>query len=33
MGVFALANLPKPLHSGAKYTMKCYPKVFAKYEK
>ena len=33
MSVFTLANLPKPLHSGVKYTMKHYPKAFKKYEK
>jgi ADP-ribose pyrophosphatase YjhB (NUDIX family) len=33
MGIFKLAKLPKPLHSGVKYTMKHYPKSFKKYEK
>jgi ADP-ribose pyrophosphatase YjhB (NUDIX family) len=33
MGIFTLKTLPKPLHSGVKYTMKHYPKAFKKYEK
>jgi len=32
MGIFTLDNLPKPLHSGAKYTMKHYSKNFNKYK-
>jgi ADP-ribose pyrophosphatase YjhB (NUDIX family) len=32
MGIFELDNLPKPLHSGAKYTMKHYSKNFEKYK-
>jgi 8-oxo-dGTP diphosphatase len=33
MGVFTLTKLPRPLHSGVRYTMKHYPKAFKKYEK
>jgi ADP-ribose pyrophosphatase YjhB (NUDIX family) len=33
MGIFPLKNLPKPLHSGVKYTMKRYSKNFKKYRK
>ena len=32
MGVFRLNNLPRPIHSGVKYTMKKYPKYFSKYK-
>jgi ADP-ribose pyrophosphatase YjhB (NUDIX family) len=32
MGIFTLNNLPRPLHSGAKYTMGKYRKYFKKYK-
>jgi ADP-ribose pyrophosphatase YjhB (NUDIX family) len=32
IGIFALDKLPKPLHSGAKYTMKHYLKNFQRYK-
>lgn len=31
MGIFRLDSLPRPLHSGAKFTMKRYPEIFRKY--
>ncbi len=33
ISIFKLTALPRPLHSGVRFTMKKYPQFFKKYQK